>query len=92
MVPKGLPRNPVGAVLLARLGVDQHAQGTGVGARLLALARRVAAISLGSTGGIRLVVEAASDDLIGFHEKFGFRLVSAESRRLFLPTRSLLSD
>ena len=88
-VPKGLPRNPVGAVLLGRLGVAISAQGAGIGSRLLALARRIASDSLGGTGGIGMVVDAATEDLIPFYEKFGFHRVSPESLRLFLPTRSL---
>jgi GNAT superfamily N-acetyltransferase len=89
-VPKGLPRNPVGAVLLGRLGVAKSAQGIGIGSRLLALARCIAADSLGATGGIGLVVDAATHDLISFYEKFGFRRISPGSQRLFLPTRSLV--
>ncbi len=89
-VPKGLPRNPVGAVLLGRLGVAKSAQGVGIGSRMLALARRIAADSLAGTGGIGVVVDAASPDLIAFYEKFGFRRIGPGSRRLFLPTRSLV--
>lgn len=90
-VPKGLPRNPVGAVLLGRMGVAKSMQGAGIGTRLLALARRISADSLGGTGGIGMVVDAATVDLIAFYEKFGFRRISADSRRLFLPTRSLIA-
>lgn len=91
-VPKGLPRNPVGAVLLGRLGVAQSMDGAGIGTRLLALARRISADSLGGTGGIGMVVDAATDELIAFYEKFGFRRISKDSRRLFLPTRSLVLE
>ena len=41
-VPEQLPRNPVGAILLGRLGVAESMQGSGIGSRLLALARRIA--------------------------------------------------
>ena len=89
-VPKGLPKNPVGAVLLGRLAVDVSMQRQGIATRLLALARRIASDSLNAAGGIGLVVDAATEDLAGFYEKFGFRPVSAATRRLFLPTRSLV--
>lgn len=89
-VPKGLPRNPVGAVLLGRMGVNSKAQGGGMGARLLALARRLAFDSLSATGGIGLVVDAANIELIPFYERFGFRSISVGSLRLFLPTQSLV--
>ena len=91
-VPRGLPRNPVGAILLARLAVDQNHQRQGLGSRLLALARRIAATSLAATGGIGLVVDAATEDLFTFYEHHGFRRVSDTSRRLFLPTRSLATE
>lgn len=89
-VPKGLPRNPVGAVLLGRLAVDVSMQRHGIATRLLSLARRIASDSLGATGGIGMVVDAGTEDLVGFYQKFGFRKISGESRRLFLPTRSLV--
>lgn len=91
-VPKGLPRNPVGAVLLGRMGVAKSMQGVGIGTRLLALARRITSDSLGGTGGIGMVVDAATVELIQFYERFGFRRISPDSRRLFLPTRSLVPD
>lgn len=91
-VPRGLPRNPVGAVLLARLAVAESEQGKGIAARLLALARRIAASSLAGTGGIGLVVDAATESLVGFYRRHGFLRVSAASRKLFLPTGSLVAD
>lgn len=89
-VPKALPRNPVGVALLGRLGVAKSMQGAGIGHRLIALARSIASDSLGATGGIGMVVDAATIELVTFYEKFGFRRISADSRRLFLPTRSLV--
>lgn len=91
-VPKGLPRNPVGAVLLGRLGVDASMHGHGIATRLLALARRIAAGSLLATGGIGMVVDAASEELVGFYQRYGFRSIAEDSLRLFLPTRSLVTD
>ena len=90
-VPKGLPRNPVGAVLLGRLAVATSMQGHGIGTRLLALARRIAADSLVATGGIGMVVDAATEDLVEFYQKYGFRRISQHSMRLFLPTHSLVT-
>lgn len=89
-VPKALPRNPVGAVLLGRLGVATDMQGAGIGSRLLSLARRISHDSLTSTGGIGLVVDAATDHLVTFYEHYGFVRISPDSRRLFLPVRSLV--
>lgn len=89
-VPKGMPRNPVGAVLLGRLAVAAGMQGAGIGSRLLALARRISHNSLTSTGGIGMVVDAATDDLVTFYERYGFVRISPISQRLFLPVRSLV--
>ena len=89
-VPKGLPRNPVGAVLLGRLAVDISMQNQGIASRLLALARSISASSLRATGGIGMVVDAASAEVVGFYERFGFRRISTQSLRLFLPTGSLV--
>lgn len=89
-VPKDLPRNPVGAVLLGRLGVATCMQGAGIGSRLLALARRISHDSLTSTGGIGLVVDAATNELVAFYERHGFVRISPDLLRLFLPMRSLV--
>jgi hypothetical protein len=37
VVPQGLPRNPLGAILLGRMGVAKSMLGAGIGTRLLAL-------------------------------------------------------
>lgn len=89
-VPKGLHRNPVGAILLGRLGVAKDMQGNGIGSRLLSLARRISHESLTSTGGIGLVVDAATNDLTAFYERYGLLRISPNTRRLFLPVRSLV--
>jgi len=90
-IPKGLPRNPVGAVLLGRLAVATSMQGHGIGIRLLALARRIAANPLAATGGIGMVVDAATEELVVFYQRHGFRRISQRSLRLFLPTHSLVT-
>lgn len=69
---KGMPRNQVPAVLLARLAVDKSVQGEGLGAFLLrdAMTR---AVSVAEQAGIRiLLVHALSDDARSFYEHFGF--------------------
>ena len=88
-VAKALPRMPVPVVLLARLAVAEESQGLGIARLLLAAAREIAASSMRGTGGIGLAVDAASEDLVGFYEKYGFRRISDHSLRLFLPTLSL---
>ena len=88
-IKKGLPRTAVPVVLLGRLAVANEAQGKGIGHLLLAAAREIAATSLRGTGGVGLAVDAASEELVEFYEKYGFHRIAVESLRLFMPTKSL---
>lgn len=88
-VPKGLPKQPLTAVLLGRLAVDKEWQGIKRGERLLGLARQFAVQTLEATGGVGLVVDAANESVVRFYEKFGFRSVEAGALRLFLPRATL---
>ena len=68
----GMPQHLIPTMLLARLAVDQSAQGMGVGAFLLkdAMARTV---SVAEQAGIRLLlVHAINDNARAFYEHFGF--------------------
>lgn len=88
-VPKGLPKQNVSAVLLGRLAVSESAHGKGIGSILLATARQLARETILRTGGIGLVVDAANEQIIDFYAKYGFRRVSQEGLRMFLPAASL---
>lgn len=91
--PKHLPRQPVGAILLGRLGVASSHQNFGLSARLLALARRLSYDSLNAAGGIGLVVDASDKTLLPFYQKHGFCPTSPDHPlRLFLPTSSLVTQ
>lgn len=87
--PRQLPRQPVPAVLLGRLAVSSLAQGRGLGAILVAVARQLARETIERTGGIGLVVDASDESVVDFYARFGFRQVSPGSVRLFLPAASL---
>jgi GNAT superfamily N-acetyltransferase len=68
---KKLPRYPLPVLRLARLGVDQSAQGQGVGAQLLRFVLDLAlrmAVDYGCAG----VVVDAKPDAVGFYAKYGF--------------------
>lgn len=68
-----MPRHPIPAVLLARLAVDEAAQGLGIGALLLrdAMSRTVA---VSEEAGIRLLlVHALNEDARRFYSHFGFQ-------------------
>ena len=71
---KRLPRYPLPVLRLARLAVDESAQGRGVGLRLLkavfVLARQMAE----KVGCIGVVVDAKAE-AIPFYERFGFEVL-----------------
>jgi GNAT superfamily N-acetyltransferase len=81
---KGMPRNPIPAMLLARLAVDKTAQGKGVGAFLLrdAMTR---AVSVAEQAGVRLLlVHAANEEARSFYEQFGFEASPTDPMNLQL--------
>lgn len=84
-----LPRHPVPAALLGRLAVNQAAQGYGVGSMLLVDAlKRTQAVSR-EIAIYAMVVDAIDGRAQRFYEQFGFAALSTESRRLFLPLKSI---
>ena len=91
-VPKGLPKQDIPAVLLGRLAVATSAHQKGIGSILMASARQLAHESILRTGGLGLVVDAAHEEVVGFYNRFGFRRVSPDSLRMFLPAASLETD
>ncbi|MCL2424247.1 MAG: GNAT family N-acetyltransferase [Micrococcales bacterium] len=82
-------RYPVSAVLLARLAVDVDYQGEGLGRVTLynALAN-VVDLSEG-LGFEAVVVDAIDDEAVRFYQRYGFRQLSDDGRRLFLTTKDL---
>lgn len=87
----GQHRYPIPAVLLARLAVDRHWQGAGIGRQLLvdALAK-VAEASL-SVGFEVVVVDAIDDTAVTFYARYGFQQFGDHPRKLFIPTKRLLA-
>jgi len=80
---RGFPAYPVGAVLIARLAVDQRDQGHGLGSLLLAEALRKA-VTAGESAAARLVVVDAIDDAaVAFYERHGFIAVPGHPLRLY---------
>lgn len=81
---KGMPRNPIPAMLLARLAVDKTVQGKGIGAFLLkdAMSR---AVSVAEQAGIRLLlVHAVNDEARMFYEHFDFEASPSDPMNLQL--------
>lgn len=84
-----LPKHPVPVVLLARLAVDQSAQGKGLGERLLldALQR---ALDLSSGLGVHAVeVNALDDAAAAFYRKYGFAPLLDDPLHLYLPIATI---
>jgi len=80
-VPEQIP-----AILLGMLGVDTRSQGKGLGASLLGDAIRRSQLVAEQIGARALLVDPASEEVVSFYEKFGFRRLPG-STRLFLPLR-----
>jgi GNAT superfamily N-acetyltransferase len=68
---KKLPHYPLPIIRLARLAVDESAQGQGVGAQLLRFVLKLAVRMSQDFGCIGVVVDAKRD-AIAFYEKYGF--------------------
>jgi GNAT superfamily N-acetyltransferase len=66
-----LPRYPLPVLRLARLAVDQSAQGQGVGLELLRFVLRLALRMAGDYGCVGVVVDA-KPDAVPFYTKYGF--------------------
>jgi ribosomal protein S18 acetylase RimI-like enzyme len=84
-----LPKHPVPAALIGRLAVNNAAQGQGVGKMLLADAiKRTLAVS-DQIAIYAMVVDAINDNAKRFYEQFGFKRLSDDRPRLFLPLKSI---
>ena len=84
-----LPKHPVPVALLARLAVDQSAQGKGLGEHLLldALQR---ALDVSAKLGIHAVeVDAIDDAAAAFYRKYGFVPLLDEPLHLYLPMATI---
>lgn len=84
-----LPKHPVPAVLLARLAVDQSAQGKGLGEGLLLDALQHA-LDLSAGLGIHAVeVDAIDDEAAAFYHKYAFTPLIENPLHLYLPIATL---
>jgi GNAT superfamily N-acetyltransferase len=80
---RGLPPGyPIGAVLLARLAVDEHCQGEGLGTRLLADAVRRIAAADENVAVPLFVVDAIDETAATFYERNGFQRMPSDRLRL----------
>ncbi|MBI4477167.1 MAG: GNAT family N-acetyltransferase [Acidobacteria bacterium] len=68
---KKLPAYPLPVLRLARLAVDQSAQGQGLGLELLCFVLRLALTMAGNFGCVGVIVDA-KPDAVRFYAKYGF--------------------
>jgi GNAT superfamily N-acetyltransferase len=80
----GMPRHPIPAMLLARLAVDESAQGEGVGAMLLADAMQRTLLVAEETGIRLLLVHAVNEDARSFYLHYGFEASPSDPMNLQL--------
>lgn len=92
-VAKGLARNPIGVILLARLAVDNAWRGgKGIGPALLkdALLKTLQAAEIISARA--LLVHAKDDEAKSFYEHFNFEPSPSDPFHLFLLTKDIAAN
>lgn len=86
---KRLPHYPVPAAILGRLAVDHAYRGRGLGEALLVDASRRVVRASAALAVYAIVVDAKNDRAASFYGRYGFRPLSSEQRRFFLPLETL---
>lgn len=87
-----LPRYPdVPVALLGRLGVAQSAQRQGWGTLLVADAMKRTVRLSGEIGLAGMIVDAQHASLCAFYEALGFRSLSANALRMFIPFKLMVA-
>jgi GNAT superfamily N-acetyltransferase len=91
-VSKGLSRHfPMPVAILARLAVDEHSQGQGLGAALLNDAFERICRAAQEVAVRAVVVHALDEGAAGCYKRFGFRSLSATPRTLLVTLGELRS-
>lgn len=81
--------DPLPAVVLGRLAIDNKHQGKGIGTHLLREAMQ-RSLEFSQNVGVRvLIVHAIDDEAISFYVPFGFRRFPTDGRTLFLPIETI---
>jgi GNAT superfamily N-acetyltransferase len=88
-ISKGLAKNPIGVILLARMAIDKREHGKGLGSALLkdALLRVMAAAD--TVGARALLVHALDDEARAFYERFDFERSPVHEYSLMLLTKEI---
>ncbi len=88
-VVRKLPKHPLPVILLARLAVDQAAQGQRVGEALLTDALRRSLELSKSLGVFAVEVLAIDAQAAAFYGKYGFTPLLDDARHMYLPIRAI---
>lgn len=83
------PEHGLPAVRLARLAVDTRFRGCGYGGRLLAEAIHRTVLIAEHAGVIGLFVDAKDETAYLFYQRYGFKSLPDNIRKLFLPIETL---
>jgi GNAT superfamily N-acetyltransferase len=86
---KHLPRYPVPAVRIGRLGVDKRHKGRGIGGELLWDAFCKANRLSDEVGIYAVVVDAKDENAVRFYHKYGFAPLSSDPKTLYLPIETI---
>ncbi len=84
-----LPKHPIPVVLLARLAVDQSAQGKRLGEGLLLDAFQRALDLSEKLGAHAVEVDAIDDSAVAFYVKYGFSPLIDNPKHLYLPMATI---
>lgn len=88
-VSKGLSRNPIPVIFLARLAVNRDEQGHGLGAALLRDALLRALSAADEIGARAVIVHAKDDEAREFYEHFGFEASPSDPLHLLILMKDL---
>lgn len=88
-IAKGLAKNPIGVILLARLAVDRDEHGAGLGKTLLVDALTRALTAADAIGARAILVHAIDDEASAFYKKFGFEPSPLDPKQLMLLMKDL---
>ncbi len=90
-VRKGLARHDVPVFRLARLAVDQHYQGQGLGGQLILAAGRRCLLAATEVGGVALLIDAKSTRAAKWYASYGAIALKDAPLTLVLPLATLAS-
>jgi GNAT superfamily N-acetyltransferase len=88
-VARKLPKHPVPVILLARLAIDQAAQGKRLGEYLLMDALRLSLGLSEAVGLFAVEVDAIDEQAKRFYEKYGFTPLADSDHHLYLPISTI---